>query len=383
MKRAIKLKIKNDNALLLTIQTFNQACQLFLSLGLKYKTFNKNKLQKLGYRKVRETYPKLQSSLVQCARDCAHDMLKREKLKCLPKKKLNSAIRYNARTFTPFIKSGKISLSTIEGRKKFDIRTPSYYEKYLDGEVKACTLSYKNGNFFVHLIVELPTPKKPKPKIFLGVDRGIINHAVLSNNKFFKSNHIRKVKANYQHLRQKLQAIGTQSAKRLLRKISGRERRFMANANHIIANWILSFDYDTVVLEKLKGIRKKWRGKNLNRKLGNWAFFQLQKFLEYKAENLGKNVLNVPPDYTSRACSRCGCIDKANRKNKNFRCKNCGFSLNADLNAARNISMLGKSLYRRLPVNQPNVTCDEVKCFLKKATETEHSYKPLTLVSGS
>ena len=38
-----------------------------------------------------------------------------------------------------------------------------------------------------------------------------------------------------------------------------------------------------------------------------------------------------------------------------FHCRRCGYSLNADLNAARNIAKLGNALLGRLSVNQPSV----------------------------
>jgi transposase len=48
-------------------------------------------------------------------------------------------------------------------------------------------------------------------------------------------------------------------------------------------------------------------------------------------------------------------MDKNYRKGSVFKCKNCGFELNADLNASRNIEVLGKSEYLRLMSTQPNV----------------------------
>ncbi|MHB1471472.1 MAG: zinc ribbon domain-containing protein [Thermoplasmataceae archaeon] len=41
-------------------------------------------------------------------------------------------------------------------------------------------------------------------------------------------------------------------------------------------------------------------------------------------------------------------MNKNNRKGSTFHCLNCNFELNADLNAARNIGILGKSEYFRL-----------------------------------
>jgi transposase len=89
-------------------------------------------------------------------------------------------------------------------------------------------------------------------------------------------------------------------------------------------------------------------------KLGNWAWRQLQLYIEYKAETFGKTVVYVNPAYTSKTCSRCG--QRGARKGLVFKCKHCGFELNADLNASRNIASLGKFELGRLLVNEPNAT---------------------------
>ncbi|MCY4560904.1 MAG: zinc ribbon domain-containing protein, partial [Flavobacteriaceae bacterium] len=53
-------------------------------------------------------------------------------------------------------------------------------------------------------------------------------------------------------------------------------------------------------------------------------------------------VIKIPPHYTSQKCSRCGTIDKKNRLSQSkFKCLSCGFSMNADINAANNIRDTG------------------------------------------
>ncbi|MHB8360650.1 MAG: transposase, partial [Thermoplasmataceae archaeon] len=79
-----------------------------------------------------------------------------------------------------------------------------------------------------------------------------------------------------------------------------------------------------------------------------WSPYQLEQFIEYKAEDRNKSAIYVNPKYTSQRCSNCGYIDKNNRKGSIFHCQNCNFELHADLNAARNIGILGKSEYFRL-----------------------------------
>ncbi len=90
---------------------------------------------------------------------------------------------------------------------------------------------------------------------------------------------------------------------------------------------------------------KRSRGKRFRKMLSSWSPAELQKFIEYKAEDQAKIVLYVNPKHTSQKCSKCAYIDKENRHGLVFKCKNCGFDLNADLNASRNIEVLGKSEY--------------------------------------
>ena len=365
MIRTIQILIPFDQAIIDTIKMYNQTTQYVINYGWEERTYNKNKLHNLTYNKVRRMYPQLQSSLVQCARDMASDMLKREKFQHRkPIKKTYSAIRYNQRTFSPFLKSNYLSISTVNGRKRYSIHIPSYFQKYVEGKVKSLTIGLKRKKRIIaYLGLELPDiDVRKNPRDFLGVDRGINRVVVLSNNLFYNSNHIKAVKWNYQRLRQELQSKGTRPAKRKLQNISRRERRFMTDLNYQIAKWIVSQPFDCIVLENLKGIKKRIRPKTLRKRSMNWAYYQLERFIIQKAEVVGKIVLFVHPNYTSQCCSRCGYIDPKNRaKQAIFKCKECGLELNADLNASRNISRLGTSVFGRASVNSPNVAYDEVK----------------------
>ena len=119
--------------------------------------------------------------------------------------------------------------------------------------------------------------------------------------------------------------------------------------------------YNCVVVENLRGLKKhskktKKVTKKIRRKFGNWSYYQLEQFIIQRAEKLGKTVLFVNPQYTSQRCSQCGHIAKSNRSSQsNFLCKECFFELNADLNAARNLSSLGKAEIGGASVNSPNV----------------------------
>ena len=78
--------------------------------------------------------------------------------------------------------------------------------------------------------------------------------------------------------------------------------------------------------------------KSLNRKLRLSALSQLGEFLNYKARLSGGQVVEVDPKNTSRRCSSCGHVAQENRESQAvFLCKACGYSDNADHNAAINI----------------------------------------------
>ena len=365
MQRTIQCPLPADTSLVETIKVYNKAVQHVIDIGWLLRTFNKNRLHTETYREMRNKYPRLQSSLVQCARDMASDMLKREKFRHKkPFKRIFSGVRYNQRTFTPFLESGEISISTIRGRKKYRLIIPRYFKPSVkEGRITSLTLYYnkKRKKIIAYLTVDLSDIPVKQPSSFLGVDRGIKRIAVCSNNTFYPTNHILAVKWKYQQLRKSLQSKGTRSTKRKLLLVSGRERRFMTDENRKIAKWICNMPYNCIVLENIHGLKehskkKKKVSKPLRRKFGNWSYYKLEQFVIQRAEKVGKTVLFVNPRFTSQRCSQCGYIAKNNRSSQSeFLCRECFFELNADLNAARNLSNFGKADFGRASVNSPNV----------------------------
>jgi IS605 OrfB family transposase len=114
-----------------------------------------------------------------------------------------------------------------------------------------------------------------------------------------------------------------------------------------------------IVLEDLKHIRSRVEdtvSKRFRRTFGNWSFGHLRQCIEYKARRAGVPCVTVNPRNTSRTCSQCGHCEKANRKSQaEFRCLQCGYSSNADLNAALNLSKLGAPC--NLPPKAADVAC--------------------------
>jgi IS605 OrfB family transposase len=376
MFRTVKVKLPFEQSLLQTAIAFNKACQIVLDYGSTHKTYNKDKLNKATYRQVRDAIPNLPSALVQTARDEASEMLLRTDFAKIVKKHLS--VRYDNRCFKFYPQSNYVSLTTVHGRLNF----PFKHYKYLDtwrGEYTNAQLIIRKNRAFLNVQVKMPnSPLKVTGKV-LGIDRGVLNIAVCSDNTFFDSKHLRAVKGRYRYLRCRLQHIGTRSAHRKLQRLSGRERRFVLNTNHCISKAIVNKPFDVFALEKLEITRKKKNGKRFNRLLGSWSPNELDMFIGYKAESRGKVTVFVNPYKTSQRCSRCGFVHRWNRHGLRFRCGNCGFELNADLNAGRNIEVLGKSEYLRLFVNEPIVAPSEAS----PTGVVDGSYKPHPSGRGS
>ncbi|MCD6547879.1 MAG: transposase [Thermodesulfobacterium sp.] len=357
LQRTIKLVLKpteeQKQILLETIEQYKFAYNYTCKVGWKAELWNGVELHKLTYYTVRDK-TSLPSQLVISARVVATESLKsaikrkRKGLKSRCPESKNPAIRYDKRSYTVWLDREEISLSTIEGRQKFKIGISDYFKQYLDWKVTSTNLKYDKRlkKFFLNITVEKEVPDVEPVNFYVGVDLGLRKLAVVSTadgkvNKFFDGGHIRAVSERYYALRKRLASKGTPSAKRHLKKLSQKEKRFRRHINHKVAKEIVSLipAGGVIVLEKLKGIRKKIKANKQNRRwIHSWNFAQLQQFIEYKAQSKGIKVVYVDARYSSQKCSRCGYVSRSNRIDQShFVCKHCGYSLNADLNASRNI----------------------------------------------
>ena len=252
------------------------------------------------------------------------------------------------------IKEDSVSITTFSsGRKTYQLQNYDYAKQYFKEPWKFAAskvVEHDNGDYYFHLTVsqEIEEPAIEQASTFMGIDVGINYLAVASTTdkkcKFFAGGEIKNKRNIYSKMRARLQSKGTLSAKRVMKRLSGKEQRFMKDVNHCISKSIIKFavqeNVSVIGLEDLTNIREHTNGKlhKKQRYLHNsWAFRQLQSFIEYKAKQVGILVEYVNPEYTSQTCNRCNHISKNNRKGLRFHCEACGYEMNADLNASKNI----------------------------------------------
>lgn len=184
------------------------------------------------------------------------------------------------------------------------------------------------------------------PVGFVGVDLGIVNIATTSTGTRHSGRRLNRRREADRKLRTKLQKKNTRSAKRRAKKRAGKEKRRARDINHKISKRIVAEAQRTgrgIALEDLTGIRERARLRGPQRvTLHSWSFHQLGAFIAYKAKRARVPMVYVDPAYTSRECSRCHHIEKANRPSQAvFVCQSCGFAEHADRNSSHNISHRG------------------------------------------
>ena len=344
------------------------------NIAWKNKCFNRVALHHLTYYKVRNKF-KLPADITCAVKDRVAFSYRAERKKQHIFKKAILPLNFN-RTVT-FKKSEIVSISTLSGRQKIPLILGNYQRKMLSKATKFCDsgLIKRKDKFYLNVTIEISDEPLREIKGIIGVDLGIKNIAVCSNGSKFAGEQIQSVRNCYQSLRSALQSKGTRSAKRHLKKMSGREKRFQKDINHQISKQIVQFAKESdsaIALEDLKNIQKTAKQRRKQRGVFHrWAFFQLRQFVSYKAQMIGIPIIMINPAYTSRKCSSCGYISRSNRQSQSiFKCKQCGFSLNADYNASINI--------QRAAVNQPIVSSVEAKVF--SGIEVEDRNKLTTLV---
>ncbi|ADH68265.1 transposase, IS605 OrfB family [Nocardiopsis dassonvillei] len=252
-----------------------------------------------------------------------------------------SAHPYDARDLSFAMDARTISLWTFQGRLQDVPFTGSADQvKALAGHKRGeADLLRRDGAWFLAVTVEVPDAPEQEPDGFVGVDLRIINIATTSDGQVMAGRRINRYRRRRLRLRQKLQAKGTRSAKRLLRKRRRKEARH-ADTNHQISKRIVAEAERTgrgISLENLTGIRARVRQRRPQRAtLHSWSFHQLGAFIAYKARLKGVPVVFVDPAHSSRECAACSYTHRANRVSQAlFICRSCGVVAHADRNASR------------------------------------------------
>ena len=339
-----------------TLEMFAAACN-YANAEVKPSITSKTTIQSLVYQTIREKFDLSANLAVRaCARVGANRKTAKKDKKPVKAFKPTSA-DYDARIFAFREKDWSVSLTLVGGREHIPIVASNYQIGKLKGTkpTSAQLCKHRDGNYYIHIQLKDDAPKPIDAGNVIGVDFGRTDIAVTSDNKKWSGREIRDVRDKYSKQRANLQkraSKGTRSSRRrcrqLLKRLSGKEKRFQRHVNHVISKTIVldaKKSNSLVAIEDLTGIRERTntqpRTKTERRRSNSWAFYQLRTFLEYKGLINGVEIIPVSPRYSSQTCH--ACMHLGLRSGKRFKCTNstCGWHGDADENASYNLSIIG------------------------------------------
>ena len=209
-----------------------------------------------------------------------------------------------------------------------------------------------DGKFFVFLNLTLEDDTQyQKSGIECALDLNINNIALSDSNgnrKLIKLEDFSKSKysKNFKKVQQKLSkryknkvfsknTVRLQKkSNKLFKKIKNKKEDFFHKLSNQLTN-----QYDQISIEHLKiKSMKESKSQRLNRLISEVSWNSLIQKIKYKQIQKNKLIRELNPAYSSQRCNKCGSISKNNRKSQSdFSCENCGYTTNADLNAADNL----------------------------------------------
>lgn len=252
---------------------------------------------------------------------------------------------------------GNMYLSLFLGKDRSNNRV--IIERLISGEYSMCDSSIQIKDNDLYLLLTYKQDDKvisnDKTKT-MGVDIGI-NRPVsfyIDNTKHqpdqinigLKIQHERM--KFYKHRRSLQQTIkfskgghGRTRKTQALNDLKAKEANWSQLINHTISRELVKIAQDNNVgiikLEDLTGITTDTKHYFLK----SWAYYQLQTYIEYKAKELGIQILWVDPKNTSNTCPTCGNSDPLNRNDQDktkFRC----ISINCkDYDAQKDADIVG------------------------------------------
>jgi IS605 OrfB family transposase len=253
------------------------------------------------------------------------------------------------------LKSGRISV-LINARDKTQ---KTILDRILSGEYTISASKIKRiqkgkSKWMVYLAYKFEPKKEELDKNnIMGIDLGIINSVYMAFNNSY--NRYKIEGGEIEHFKKQVESRknqlyrqgkycgegrighGIKTRIKPIKNIKNKIANFRDTTNHKYSRYIVDMAIKhkcgTIQMEDLSGINKD------NIFLKNWSYYDLQEKIKYKAEEVGIKVIKISPKYTSQRCSKCGHIHKENRESQSkFVCQECGFTTNADYNAAKNIA---------------------------------------------
>ena len=199
------------------------------------------------------------------------------------------------------------------------------------------------GKYYVSIFTEQEVEDLPKTNKQVGIDLGLKDFVITSDNKKFKNNrytkkYARKLKKAQQHLSRKQKGSnGFEKQKLKVAKIHEKIASCRLDTLHKVSIELVK-NYDLISVEDLnvKGMIKNHK---LSKHIADASWGNFVSLLQYKCDWYGKELVKVNRFYpSSKTCGECGWINQELKlSDREWTCNSCDVIHDRDVNASRNI----------------------------------------------
>ena len=237
---------------------------------------------------------------------------------------------------------GKKIVLSIKGLPKIEVKpTRELPDTSL---LKRISITRKALRLQVALTYDVsPERINPSKIVFnpVGLDLGINKRVTFSDGRFVAKRDIKQEHKRLRRLkraldRKQLGSNNRRKAELMFRKELERSKVKERNYLHRLTAQVIK-EYDFISVERLdvSGLLKKSRFFTTDMKAQNWAKFLA--LLKDKAERAGVQFVKVSAKNTSQECFNCGTLVKKDLSVRKHVCGKCGYEVDRDVNAAKNI----------------------------------------------
>jgi len=217
---------------------------------------------------------------------------------------------------------------------------------YQLSQIKRVRVVRRADGYYVQFCIDAQRNEKREPTgRTIGLDVGLTHFYTDSDgNTVENPRHLRKSERSLKKLNRRLSRTQKGSKNReaarnrLSRKhlkVSRRRKDFAVKLARCVVQ-----SNDLVAYEDLS-VRNMVKNKKLSKSISDAAWTAFRNWIEYFGKVFGVATVAVAPHYTSQNCSNCEKVVKKSLSQRTHICPHCGFVLDRDWNAARNILELG------------------------------------------
>lgn len=226
---------------------------------------------------------------------------------------------------------------------------------YIPKNIKiiSCTVSKQAGFYYVSCIVDEDTTQEMPSGDGIGIDLGLKEFAVISNNKVYKninkSSKIkkieRKLKREQRRLSRKLKKKGGNATHKNLDKQKIKVQKVYRRLANIRTDYLNKVVYDIaktkpkyITIEDLN-IKGMMKNRHLSKSIQQQKFYEFSTKLLNKCKEFNIELRIVDRFFpSSKTCSQFGSVKQVLQlKERIYKCECCGLIIDRDLNASINL----------------------------------------------